>query len=163
MQKRDRVDFHLLGPVQAGMRPKVMRFKNGQSHTYTPDAHTTYLLKVRAVAAAAHGDRPQLEGPLKLSVMVVLAEPKLSKAKLAALAGFKITRPDLDNYVKIVSDALGGVLCKDDGQIAVLEASKVFGPRPGLWVRLERLTPAAMAALEKDHEHEEGDAGADDL
>ncbi len=37
-------------------------------------------------------------------------------------------RPDLDNLVKSVKDALNGIIWKDDSQVVKLKAEKKFGP-----------------------------------
>lgn len=39
-------------------------------------------------------------------------------------AGLHAQRPDLDNYLKLVLDAISGVAYADDGQVAVLYATK---------------------------------------
>lgn len=41
-------------------------------------------------------------------------------------------KPDLDNYVKSVTDAGNGVLWKDDGQICWILAEKIYGQPPGI-------------------------------
>lgn len=43
-----------------------------------------------------------------------------------------ICRPDLDNLVKAVKDALNGVLWRDDSRIIELEAKKIYHDPPGV-------------------------------
>ena len=50
-------------------------------------------------------------------------------------------KPDVDNLVKAVKDALKGLLYQDDAQIIHLEASKAYGPEPGVTIALEALAP----------------------
>jgi Holliday junction resolvase RusA-like endonuclease len=39
-------------------------------------------------------------------------------------------KPDIDNYFKAVTDAVNGILYKDDGQIAVNICRKVYSLNP---------------------------------
>jgi len=45
--------------------------------------------------------------------------------------------PDTDNIIKIVADALNGVAYRDDAQIVRVEASKFYGEKPRLFIRIE--------------------------
>lgn len=82
-----------------------------------------------------YGDYEPLDGPLTVAVWVGMLRPKghfrangeLSKAGLALPAPAK--RPDIDNLVKLVTDALNGVAWKDDAQIAVQYAEKHWDVR----------------------------------
>lgn len=43
-----------------------------------------------------------------------------------------LKKPDMDNIVKVVADALNGVAYHDDTQIALLSASKIYSDEEGL-------------------------------
>lgn len=92
-------------------RPRLGRYGN----TYTP-AKTKAAEE--AIQWAWHG-KP-MEGPLRVSLRFYFKRPK------NCLATFKPTRPDIDNLVKLVCDALNGLAWKDDGQIVLLEAYKLY-------------------------------------
>lgn len=69
-----------------------------------------------------------LTGPLKMRLGFVLKMPMRPKHRLPAV------RPDLDNFIKAVTDGLNGVLYADDAQICELWAVKIYdltqaGPR----------------------------------
>lgn len=54
------------------------------------------------------------------------------------------TKPDIENQVKLVADALSGIVYADDAQICDLQATKRLcedGEGPRLWVRVTRLEP----------------------
>lgn len=81
-----------------------------------------------------------MEGPLRLIVHVFRVPPKsMGKRKCAEacamLKGIQ-TKPDLDNYIKLVSDALNGVVFADDSQIVAIEAAKRYAAMPGMTVRV---------------------------
>lgn len=72
-----------------------------------------------------------LQGPLVVSVTLEMDVPASWPAskRFAALAG-KIRptgKPDLDNCVKCILDALNGVLWRDDAQVVELSVSKRYG------------------------------------
>ena len=87
-----------------------------------------FLLQSRSQAP----ERP-LEGPLKLFVSFQLPRPK-SHFRTGKAAGEvrqtapeePIGRPDLDNLVKLVKDALAGVFYRNDSQIVYLQACKKY-------------------------------------
>jgi Holliday junction resolvase RusA-like endonuclease len=70
------------------------------------------------------------EGPVSLSVEFFLAPPASwsGKKKQQAYDGIirPTSRPDLDNYIKMVMDALNGIVWKDDAQVVSIEASKCY-------------------------------------
>jgi Holliday junction resolvase RusA-like endonuclease len=48
------------------------------------------------------------------------------------LSGFlrPTSRPDTDNYIKSVQDALNGIVWKDDSQVVALIADKWYSDKP---------------------------------
>ena len=75
-------------------------------------------------------------GPVGLLLSFYLPVPGSwsKKRRLAALSGkiLPAKKPDLDNLVKAVIDALLGVLIMDDRQIVELSAAKFYGSVPGV-------------------------------
>jgi Holliday junction resolvase RusA-like endonuclease len=51
-----------------------------------------------------------------------------------------IKKPDLDNFVKAVKDALKGLVYRDDSQIVRLAASKDYGDPLRVEIRIEELS-----------------------
>lgn len=63
------------------------------------------------------------------------------KARTAMLSGqtYPTKKPDVDNVVKIVLDALNGFAWHDDAQVIDLHISKTYTERePFVWVGLNR-------------------------
>lgn len=125
-----RVTFVVPGVPKGKERPRVIRDVSGRPHAYTPTATKN---KEKAIAGlyleSANGYR--FEGkPLRVVMNFYYPIPtswsKGDKAK--ALAGIRTpcVKPDLDNVVKLVMDALNGVAYPDDKQILILEASKKY-------------------------------------
>jgi Holliday junction resolvase RusA-like endonuclease len=70
--------------------------------------------------------------------------PKSLSKKKAALAEaghiVPITKPDVDNYLKGVKDALKGVIWKDDSQVVEVFARKRYSARPRIEVKIKELS-----------------------
>lgn len=96
---------------------RVDRGRYGQA--YVPKKTAEYEECVGYYGRKIHKGEP-LKGPLKVTLNFVLVRPKRPKFELPAV------RPDLDNYVKAVTDGLNKIIWNDDAQIVLLIASKIY-------------------------------------
>lgn len=107
---------------------------------YTPKKTRDYENKLAFFAQQAMKDTPLFEGPLVVHVEVTIpiTESWSKKKREKALAGEirPISRPDLDNYIKIL-DGINGIVWKDDSQIVELTARKIYGEKPRLFVDID--------------------------
>ncbi len=142
------ISFEIPGPVVGKGRP---RFVRQTGRTYTPEATLTYENLIRATAAekmrgAAPTERP-VDMVLRVLTPVTAGWPEWKRA--AALAGtVKPTgKPDADNVLKLVSDALNGIVFKDDAQVVTATLEKAYGAVPGLSVHIRMLAahPASIS------------------
>ena len=114
------------GPAVGKARARVTAFG-----TYTP-AKT--LAKEREIAwlAKATGCTPIVSGACQLRVAITVEPPKGWPKGMRAEACnqqiFPTAKPDLDNCVKLVADALNGIAWLDDSQVVQVIATKLFGP-----------------------------------
>lgn len=65
--------------------------------------------------------------------------PKAKLAKMLAGQLIPISRPDIDNVLKVVSDALTGALIRDDAQISDLIGRKRYGPEARIDVSVSQV------------------------
>src|SRR5262245_5976684 len=124
------------GEVVAKGRPRMTR----QGFVYTPARTRKYEAYLKLAASEAMMGRAPLPGPVRLELFVELpiSTSWSQKKKAAALAGavLPISRPDLDNYQKVASDAINLVVIVDDSQIVETRARKRYGPQPKLLVMI---------------------------
>ncbi len=85
-------------------------------HSYTPTHVKNFENRVRLFAHQA-GVTP-LDGPVEVHVHAVWPMKGQPLKKSKRPRAWKATRPDLDNVLKAVLDALNGIGYHDDGQVA---------------------------------------------
>jgi Holliday junction resolvase RusA-like endonuclease len=105
-----------IGRPQAKQRPRFSRY----GAVYTPKETRDYEKLIRAEAALTWQKHP-LQGPVALRLTFFVEPMKKVKRE------YPTARPDLDNYVKAITDALNEVVWVDDSQIVDIHASKRFG------------------------------------
>jgi Holliday junction resolvase RusA-like endonuclease len=121
--ERDILRFTMHGQPVAKARH---RYSNGR--TYTPDK-TRFTEKAMGThARIAMGAREPFEGPVEMAVVFRIAPAKSrSKKWRREHAGEPHTqKPDADNLMKLVKDALNGIAYVDDSQVATSWATKVW-------------------------------------
>ena len=123
------------GQPQGKGRARVC-LRGGYARAYTPDSTAAYenLIKL------AYGNRGISVVPVELTITAYYRIPKsFSKRKRAeALSGAvrPQTKPDIDNVVKVVCDALNKVAYNDDTQVVKIVAEKYYGETPVLVVEI---------------------------
>lgn len=102
------------------------RFYNG--HAYTPKNTRDFENEIRTCYIAQDGR--EYTGSILVDVEAIFKIPEswTKKKKWETIDQGKRpeVRPDIDNIVKIVMDALNGVAYKDDSQVVEVRARKVY-------------------------------------
>lgn len=132
------------GKPVAKARPRFAR-RGNFTVTYKPDKEVAeegkYILLTRAEMAKLGILGPIPTGtPIKITCTFMFPLPESwSKKKRAALMGALHTKkPDLDNCIKFVKDAMNRVVWEDDSQVCV------YGPCVKRWAE----TPGTMIVIE---------------
>lgn len=135
--------FDVPGEPCAQGRPRFA-VRGGHAAAYDPEKSKNYKALVRLAAEQAMQEAHWLycvELPLQITVKVYLEVPasKSKKFKDGALKGIELPtkKPDVDNVLKTIMDALSGVVYKDDKQIVSAIVTKEYSERPHLTVELE--------------------------
>lgn len=143
------------GVPKAQPRPRAC-IRGRHAGVFDPGTADDWKLKVsmKVCTAAKEANWTRTDAPVKLCAWFVLPRPKshfyASKKRAGELKEsaptFVAAKPDLDNYVKAVMDAITdfGDVWFDDSQVVKLEAAKTYcedGNAPGahiLIIELER-------------------------
>lgn len=149
------IEFVVALPPRPKLRARhVLRFKGSGKFrqpyiaVITPD-QTIIDEQSFLRLATKHAPRKPLSGPLELSLLFVMPiMPSWSareRADAAAGVAFPTGKPDVDNMVKLVKDALNEVFWHDDAQVCVVHARKVYGQSPRTEVRIVEIAGPAEA------------------
>jgi Holliday junction resolvase RusA-like endonuclease len=135
-------------PATAGSKkPFLYRSKkDGKMHaSMAPDnkRQKPWMSSVSMFAHEAYFG-PLLSGPITLWITFRLPRPKSDfgsgrnsdKLKPSA-ASYHIKKPDLDKLNRAVSDALKGIIWKDDSQVCALHSTKEYGSNPGAQITIQ--------------------------
>ena len=130
--------FTVPGTPKGKGRPRF-----GRGRAYTPKTTVEYERLVRLCAEDQLGDIKPLSGPVYLSVTatfpIPVSWPKAKKELAQAGLLWHTARPDGDNILKIVCDALNEMMWLDDSQVCLAKVSKKYGREPGVVVVVEEI------------------------
>jgi len=131
------VRFTVPGVPVAKGRPRASAVR-GFVHLYSDKKTASYENLVKMVASQTMWQRKPLEGPLFMDLVAYIPIPKSKSKKIieSMLLGTTspTSRPDLDNYIKSVSDGCNKLVFNDDSQIVIIHASKRYSDTPRLEV-----------------------------
>lgn len=135
--------FIVEGKPQGKARPRVVQNRyTGKSVAYTPQNTGNYEDLIRWSYKAAGGEYMG-EMVLQVNIQAFYPIPKaFSKAKRIAVNNGILrptSKPDCDNIVKVVLDALNGVAYYDDKQVVSVSCNKYYGERGYLHITIEEL------------------------
>lgn len=131
-------EFEVPSKIVGKGRPRLNSY-TGQ--VYTPTRTKDYESLVEQYFLLKYPRYKTLEGRAKVSITAYFEVPK-SASKLAKeqMLGNTISptkKPDIDNIVKIVLDAMNKFAFKDDTQITKIEVEKLYADVEKLCVRIE--------------------------
>jgi Holliday junction resolvase RusA-like endonuclease len=112
------IDIVFHGTPIGKSRPRFGRTKTGGVVTYTPQKTRDYERALKSFAQVAMIGKTVLEGPVKVTITAYFSH----KTK----TGWHVSRPDLDNIIKAVLDALNEVVFDDDAAVCELVAAKKY-------------------------------------
>lgn len=106
-------------PIGKG-RPRFTR----TGHAYTP-AKTQKAERIISIIGKMQWKHEPLTCPVEVKVTFYMPRPKAKQPSMV-----HIKRPDLDNILKLVLDALNGIVWADDNVIWHIDAQKIYSNEP---------------------------------
>ena len=121
-------------------RPRFTTF-GGHIHTYTPKKTELYERRIKdQYIKYTDGYKFEKGQPICVSVVFGMPIPKSApKSRKRAMADGIIRhtkKPDVDNLIKSVLDALNGVAWVDDAQIVRLTSMKLYCEEPYVYIKI---------------------------
>ena len=131
------IRFTVPGEPHGQARPRFTT-ANGYVHTYDEDKSRNYKTHVRLIAKTAMKEQgwkvAENDEGIGVNIYAYMGIPqsKSKKFHAAAIAGEErpTKKPDVDNIFKAVTDALSGILFKDDKQIIHARVEKYYSDEP---------------------------------
>lgn len=99
------------------------------------DALKAWRTAIATAAGVLFGGEVLTDVPVVVLLEFGIARPKTVKREHPTV------KPDLDKLTRAVLDALTGRVYKDDAQVVRLVVSEAYSERPGVDIRVGRITP----------------------
>ena len=96
--------------------------------SYRTRADSTYRNNLQTLLKLAYSGGP-IDAPVGIEVIFYLPKPKKPRFETPAV------KPDIDNYLKALFDAMNGIIFVDDARIVRVIAEKAYG-RPSIDLKL---------------------------
>ncbi len=130
-------------------RPRATAI-NGKARMFeAKKTHAIHAFKAAVQMAASQAYQgPPLEGPLMLSLTCVLNRTGKLKKRSDNPPYYANKKPDLDNLMKSVADALNGILYRDDAQIcevAMVKTVAAGNEQPHVAIEICQLDDETLA------------------
>lgn len=138
------ISFTIPGPPQGKARARTVRNKyTGKPMSYTPDSTVLYENWIRTCYMQVDGGIFERNEALLISVHAYFEPPKsASKTKRADMLSGKLRplkKPDGDNILKAVCDALNGLAYRDDIQLVEKHIYKEYAENARLVINIKKI------------------------
>lgn len=135
------INLIVYGEPKAQGRPRFARRGNFVS-AYDDPKSAEYKDTVYSVAVENRPPEP-LQSALSVKITCFRSIPAAFSKRRQELAEagemYPITKPDIDNYVKGIKDALKGVMWRDDSQVVNLTAYKRYSKTPRVEISIREV------------------------
>ena len=119
------------GEPAAKGRPRMTK-KGG---AYTPRKTREAEARMKGAIRRQWRKEP-LNGPVGVKVVLYFKRP----ASVARKVQYRAKKPDIDNCLKSVLDAMNGICFADDKQVVSIAAVKMYGEFPRTEIMVERVS-----------------------
>ena len=111
------ITFTVHGKPQGKGRPRFAK-RGKYTVAYTPEVTASYENLIKLIAAETMRGRALMTGAVSIEILANFSPPRSwsFKKKTQAVRGeiFPTVKPDVDNILKVVADALNGIVWRDD-------------------------------------------------
>ena len=131
-------DFTVFGEVVGKGRPRFST-RNGFPQAYTPKKTADYEKQIKSAYLEKYQPMMFESGAVGLIILACIGVPKsASKKKQEYLIDYELPtkKPDADNIIKVVMDALNGLAYTDDSQITYISFRKRYSKEPFMEIHL---------------------------
>ena len=131
-------EFEVIGDIKGKARPRVNTYTGT---AYTPTGTKDYENLIKQYFKVKYPRYEALDGRVAIKIIAYFEVTKNTTKKDKKLIEEGLLsptkKPDIDNIVKIILDALNKMAFKDDNQITKLEVEKLYGSEEKIVVKVE--------------------------
>lgn len=131
-------EFEVIGDIKGKARPRVNTYT---CKAYTPENTKDYEMLIKQYFKLKYPRYVPLENRVSVKIVAQFKVPKTATKKDRALIEegklSPTKKPDIDNIVKIILDALNKMAFKDDNQITKIEVEKIYGEVEKIIVKID--------------------------
>lgn len=131
-------EFEVIGDIKGKARPRVNTYT---CKAYTPENTKDYEMLIKQYFKLKYPRFVPLENRVSVKIVAQFKIPKnVTKKDKLLIEEEKLSpakKPDIDNIVKIILDALNKMAFKDDNQITKLEIEKIYGLDERIYVKID--------------------------
>lgn len=131
-------EFEVPGKITGKGRPRVNSYTGT---VYTPTKTKDYECLLEQYFLLKYPRFKTLENRIKVEIKAFFSIPKnTKKSDVKQMLENKISptkKPDIDNIVKVILDAMNKFAFKDDIQITKLEVEKIYGEEEKVVIKIE--------------------------
>lgn len=131
-------EFEVPGTIKGKGRPRVNSYTG---MIYTPTTTKDYESLIEQYFILKYPKYKTLEGRLAVNIIATFNIPKSTKKsdreKMIQKEISPNKKPDIDNIVKIILDAMNKFAFKDDTQITKLSVEKIYGEEEKVHIEIE--------------------------
>lgn len=131
-------EFEVIGEIKGKARPRVNTYT---CQVYTPNSTKDYENLIKQYFQIKYPKYIPFENRVCVNIKAYFKVPKTTTKKDKALIEegklSPTKKPDIDNVVKIVLDALNKMAFKDDNQITKLQVEKLYGEEEKIYIKIE--------------------------
>ena len=131
-------EFEVIGDIKGKARPRMNTYTG---RAYTPTETKDYENLIKQYFKIKYPRYVEFEGRIAITIIAYIKIPKsttkkdIAKIEEGILSPTK--KPDIDNIVKIVLDALNKMAFIDDNQITKLSVEKVYNQEEKIYIKIE--------------------------
>ena len=131
-------EFEVIGDIKGKARPRVNTYTGT---AYTPTGTKDYENLIKQYFKVKYPRYEPLDGRVAIKIIAYFEVTKNTTKKDKKLIEEGLLsptkKPDIDNIVKIILDALNKMAFKYDNQITKLEVEKLYGSEEKIVVKVE--------------------------
>lgn len=131
-------EFEVIGEIKGKARPRLNTYTGS---IYTAQNTKDYEELIRQYFLIKYPRYTSFENRVSVKILACFRPPKnASKKDKENMLNGNLTptkKPDIDNIVKVILDALNTIAFKDDNQVTKLEIEKVYGEEEKVIVKIE--------------------------